>query len=251
MPFKFAVERENYADYASGKVFYNLPGHPAFPVRLASEVLQRCLQLRSARGLRAPVRLYDPCCGGAYHLAVLAYLHWDSIAEISASDIDNDALAVAKRNLSLLTLAGLEQRTAEIEEMQRLYQKDSHAEAAQSAAVLRDKLLQRAKTHQIQVDLLQADALQGQAVREHFADKPAELVISDLPYGLQSQWALPEAATGKDPAWLLLENLRDALADEAVVAIASTKQHKIAHEDYKQMGKFKSGKRQVVIFEKR
>src|SRR5438128_795255 len=120
MPFKFAVERENYADYASGKVFYNLPGHPAFPVRLASEIFQ-------------------------------------------------------------------------------------------------------------------PDALRKGAIQEHFAGKQADIVITDIPYGVQSQWALPEATQGKETAWFLLENLKDVLAANSIVAVASTKQHKIAHEDYRQV----------------
>jgi hypothetical protein len=72
-----------------------------------------------------------------------------------------------------------------------------------------------------------------------------------LPYGVQSHWVLPGTTQEKDSAWLLLENLNDALAAEAIVAIASTKQHKIAHAGYQQIGRFKSGKRQVVMLEKR
>src|SRR5688500_18089331 len=159
MTFKFATEKEDYSAYAGGQVFYNLPGHPAFPVRLASEIFQRCLHLRSAKGQHAPVRLYDPCCGGAYHLAVLAYLHWEHILEISASDVDGEALSIAQRNLSLLTSEGLQQRTAEIEEMQRLYKKDSHTEARRSAGILKDRLLQQLEARAIPVRAFKADAL--------------------------------------------------------------------------------------------
>ena len=49
---------------------------------------------------------------------------------------------------------------------------------------------------------------------------------------------------------MLLENLRGVLADQALVAIASTKGQKIAHPAYRQLGKLKSGKRQVVFLEK-
>ena len=55
MEYKFANEHANYADLASGHVFYSLPGHPAFPVRLASEIYQRCLALRGTGNLS----LYD------------------------------------------------------------------------------------------------------------------------------------------------------------------------------------------------
>ncbi len=250
MAFKFATERENYSAYAGGQVFYNLPGRPAFPVRLASEIFQRCLHLRSAKGLPAPVRLYDPCCGGAYHLAVLAYLHWDKILEISASDINGETLSVAQRNLSLLTPDGLQQRTSEIEEMQRLYKKDSHTEARHSAGILKEKLQQNLETRAIPVRVFQADALRPGEIRERMGASKPDLVISDIPYGLRSQWILPAGAASVDAVWLLLENLRGVLADTALVAIASGKEQKIAHENYKQVGKLKLGKRQVVMLEK-
>ena len=50
MQYKFAKEQPDYSDLASGRVFYSLPGHPAFPVRLASEVFQRCLAHREDAG---------------------------------------------------------------------------------------------------------------------------------------------------------------------------------------------------------
>jgi 23S rRNA (guanine2535-N1)-methyltransferase len=249
MTFKFATERQDYSDYAGGKVFYNLPGHTAFPVRLASEIFQRCLHLRSAKGVHMPVRLYDPCCGGAYHLAVLAYLHGEHILDITASDVDTEALSVARRNLSLLTLAGLEQRTSEIEEMRRLYKKDSHAEAGRSAAVLKAQLLRHMQTRAIPTRVFQADALRPGGMNERLYSQPPDLVITDIPYGLRSQWILPAGAAPSDATWLLLENLRGVLADGALVAVASGKEQKIAHEGYKQVGKLKLGKRQVVILE--
>ena len=250
MAYKFALEHEHYGDYASGWVFYNLPGHPAFPIRLASEVFQRCMRMRAARGLDGPVRLYDPCCGGAYHLAVLAYLHWEEIGAITASDIDAQAVAIAQRNLALLTPSGLQRRITEIEEMQRLYGKASHDEARQSAQVLQERLLQLTSTHPIAPVVFQADALQGEEMRARLAGRVVDLVISDIPYGIQSHWELSTAAGRKPPVWLLLENLRGILAEEALVTIASAKQERIAHEAYRQVGKLKVGKRQVVFLMK-
>ena len=250
MTYKFAVERQNYADYASGKVFYNLPGHPAFPIRLASEIFQRCLHIRSARGLDAPVTLYDPCCGGAYHLAVLAYLHWDNIREIIASDVNPRTLETAQHNLELLTPPGLERRIAEIETMQRDYGKDSHREARQSAEALKRSLLQHYASHPIPTGTFQANALDSAALRAGLQDGRPDLVISDVPYGIHSQWEFPGHAAQQEPLTLLLENLRDVLADAALVVIASTKEQKIAHAGYRQVGKLKTGKRQVVVLEK-
>lgn len=93
MPYRFATAASDYSDYAGGRVFYGAPGYPALPVRLASEVLQRCLAIR---GATSPAVLYDPCCGGAYHLGTLAYLHWQRIGAIAGSDVDAEALALPR-----------------------------------------------------------------------------------------------------------------------------------------------------------
>ena len=251
MSYRFAVERQDYTDYASGKVFYSLPGHPAFPIRLASEIFQRCLELRDVKERSTPVKLYDPCCGAAYHTAVLAYLHWDKIGEITVSDIDEQVLAVAKRNLALLTLDGLERRIGEIEAMQGLYGKESHRAARQSAEVMKNNLLKLISTHPLPVTCFQADALHENALEAHFVTKKADLVITDIPYGNRSQWIRSDPQQKHEPAWLLLENIREILVDKAIVAIASTKEQIISHERYRQVGKIKTGKRKVVLLEKR
>jgi len=118
MPYKYAKEDFDYSDLASGRVFYSLPGHPAFPVRLASEIFQRCVMIREATyGDSTRCILYDPCCGAAYHLSVLAYIHREYIREVIASDIDEKAIDFAKRNLELLSIAGIDKRITEISRM--------------------------------------------------------------------------------------------------------------------------------------
>ena len=109
MHYQFATAHLNYSDLASGRVFYSRPGHPAFPIRLASEIFQRCMAIRTAEHLPAPCVLFDPCCGGAYHLSVLAYLHRECIREVIGSDVDEEAIALAQRNLELLSVSGLDQ----------------------------------------------------------------------------------------------------------------------------------------------
>src|SRR5690349_20947717 len=107
MPYRYAQERPDYTDLASGRVFYSAAGRPAFPIRLASEALQRALALRATRGLAGPVTLYDPCGGSAYHLTVLGFLHRPALQAVLASDVDPAAVALAERNLGLLSVAGL------------------------------------------------------------------------------------------------------------------------------------------------
>ncbi|HEX2999270.1 MAG TPA: hypothetical protein VHR86_03430, partial [Armatimonadota bacterium] len=160
MPYRYVTERSDYSRFASGGVFYHLSGHPAFPVRLMSEVFQRCMAFRRAKGCTGPCVLYDPCCGAAYHLSTLAYLHWREIRAILCSDIDPTALATAKSNLSLLTTEGMDRRCAEIAAMQSQYGKESHAQALAYAQSLQEELLALQHSHSITTRIFQADALQ-------------------------------------------------------------------------------------------
>ncbi len=244
MPYLFAAERRNEADYAAGRVFYSLPGHPAFPVRLVSEIFQRCLALRAADGLTAPVALYDPCCGGAYHLATLAYLHGERIASIAASDIDALVLDLARRNLDLLTLPGLDRRTAELEWLWADYGKRSHAEALESAERLRERLLALTERRSILIALFQADALDEADIITVLGAASVDVVIADVPYNRLSTW---QGDTGFDPLWRMLEALRPVLSPGAVVAVASDKGQTPAHDAYRRAGRFQIGKRRIVL----
>ncbi len=243
MPYLFATEHHNDADYAAGRVFYSLPGHPAFPVRLAGEIFRRCLALREADNLTAPCALYDPCCGGAYHLATLAYLHGERIASIAASDIDADALALARRNLDLLTWSGLDRRIAELARLWADCGKRSHEEALESAERLRERLLASTERRAIPVSLFQADAADGARVLGELGAQSVDVVITDVPYNRLSAWQGNVA----DPLWRMLEALRLVLAPGAVVAIASDKGQKAEHEAYQRVDRFQIGKRRIVL----
>lgn len=248
MPYLFATERHNDADYAGGRVFYSLPGHPAFPVRLASEIFQRCLALRTAHGLTAPCALYDPCCGGAYHLATLVYLHGEHIASIAASDIDAGALSLARRNLDLLTLSGLDRRIAELELLWADYGKRSHEEALESAERLRERLRILAERRAIPVSVFQADAMDVLSLVEALGVQSVDIVVTDVPYNRLSVWQGDAVATAMaDPLWRMLEALRPVLAPGAVVAIASDKGQTPAHDAYRRVDRFQIGKRRIVL----
>jgi len=251
MQYRFAKERQDYSDYSSGRVFYGLPGHPAFPVRLASEIFQRCVALREAQGATGPCVLYDPCCGGAYHLSTLAYLHWHAIGEIIGSDVDEEILSIARRNLSLLTVEGLDRRTADISRMLMQYRKASHEAALKSAETLRQRLLDLVETHQIEVRLFAADATDSRVVGEKLAGRKVDVVISDIPYGWHSSWQIPDAsqASTLSPAWQMLEALLPVLSLGSVVAIASDKRQRVSHEGYRRLERFQVGKRRVVLLQ--
>jgi hypothetical protein len=263
MPYQFAQERPDYSDLASGRVFHSLSGHPPFPIRLASEVLQRCLAIRAAAGSSGPVTLYDPCCGAAagsservtlydpccgaaYHLSVLAYLHWPALQAIVASDVDPQSVEFAGRNLALLSVEGLDRRIAELTEMYQRYGKESHAAALSSARSLRQRLVDLSALHPIQVRVFQANALDRQAVHSQLQGLQVDIVFTDVPYGQHSQWQR-QFTRAQSPMWAMLDALRDVLVPTSLVAVVSDKQQKGSHEGYRRVQRFQIGKRQIVI----
>jgi hypothetical protein len=245
MPYRYTRNR-NFKDYASGRVFYALPGQPAFPVRLASETFQRALVHWRAAGGEGRAHLYDPVCGGAYWLAVLAYLHWDQLASISASDIDEEILPLAARNLTLLNPVGLDQRIDEIERLLADFGKASHAAALESARQFREQLTANLRSHAIATHVFQADAADPNSVRRGLGNRPADLVMGDVPYGWHSTWAASEAGD-HPPVVRMLLALHPLLRPGAVVAIATDKGQKIRLASYQRLERFQIGKRRIFI----
>jgi 23S rRNA (guanine2535-N1)-methyltransferase len=252
MQYMYAKEQADYSDFSSGRVFYSLPGHPAFPVRLASEIFQRCVAHRvTSYGISAPCTLYDPCCGAAYHLSVLAYLHGEYIQEVIGSDIDEKAVALAKRNLGLLNIDGLDKRIAQIAEMLGEYGKDSHRDALQSASTLKKRLSVFAEKHPLAINVFQANALDGKTLLENIKPKSVDIVFTDVPYGRHSDWQSVALNGSSTPLHLMLGTLLELLSPSCIVAIASDKQQKVLHEDYQRLEQFQIGKRRIVFLKPR
>jgi 23S rRNA (guanine2535-N1)-methyltransferase len=251
MEYKYTPSGANYAMYAAGGVFYAAPGHTAFPVRLAVEIYRRCLVIRSAQGMKDPAVVYDPCCGGAYHLATMAYFNWQEIAAIYASDIDEDALGIATRNLSLLTPDGMDRRIAELSSLHEQYGKASHATALGHARSLRQRLATLSRGHRTEAHLFRADAKNGAAIASQLGGATIDVVLTDTPYGRISSWGAGASAQAQagDAIYQLLEVLLPHLATTAVVAVAAAKKDGIAHEHYRRVGKVSIGKRQVVLLQ--
>ncbi len=238
MAYRFATEKEDYSDYASGQVFYSEPGQPAFPVRLASEIFQRGLALL---GNSEPVSLYDPCCGSAYHLAVLGVLHRVQLASIIASDINPATVKLATRNLALLTPSGLAKRRQGIDADWQKFGKSSHQAALGSV----DRIAKRiTNASLLPTRCFVADATKPESISAGLS-QPVDLVISDLPYGQLSAWQ--GVARRDEPIWHLLEQLQLVLHKQSVVALATTKGITVAHENYDRCGRFRHGKRMITF----
>jgi len=244
MPYLYATERPDFSDLASGRVFYSSANYPAFPVRLASEIFHRCLSIRKNEGRSERFVLYDPCCGAGYLICVLGYLQRAEIKMVLGSDIDPEAAILAQRNLGLLHVDGIDRRQAEIVEMIRLYGKKSHHEALESCRVLRERIVELEISFPQSAFAFQANAFDADILRKNLNGVEADLVLSDVPYGLRSEW---QGQHSGDPIWELLDSLRGILAPGGLVAIGADKQQKIAHDQYQRIERFQIGKRRVVI----
>lgn len=249
MSYRFALENQDYSAYAGGHFFVGAPGHPALPVRLISEIFQRALALRRGLGQDGPVSLYDPCCGSAYHLAVLAFLHWQEIAAISASDIDADALSIAARNLALLTSGGVAERNAELAELHARFGKESHRAALESGRGFARRLEQRYRLHSIPTHLFPADATDPEAIAAGLQGRPVDLLLADVPYGRQVEWQQKTAvSTDATPLLSFLNALLPVLTPVTVVAIVSDKGQKAEHPALRRVERFSVGRRQIILF---
>lgn len=248
MQFKYAIEQLDYSDFASGKVLYSMPRHPAFPVRLASEIFQRCVAHRKTNyNNSTPCTLYDPCCGAAYHLSVLGYLHRELIKEVIGSDIDEKIISLANQNLGLLNITGLEKRIGEISKFVDLYNKESHKDALASANNLKIKLSSYPHESKVLSKVFQADATDSKTILQNVKIKSVDIVFTDIPYGQHSHWQNLNSDELYDPIWLMLNALIEILSPSSIVAIVSDKKQKVAHKNYQRVEQFQIGKRRVVI----
>ena len=240
--YQYTATKENYEDYSSGRVVYGATGATNFPVRLSSEVFQRCAHYLKARGKTGPYKLYDPFCGVAYSLTVIGFLHGAEIESIAASDSDSRLLEFAQKNLSLLTPEGLDKRIEELKRFIEEYHKDSHQEALASAYRLQSKI-QAFGARAIQC--FQFNAVGDEEFSPSLA--AVDMVITDLPYGKLSRWK--GSVTEESFVQRFLEKLKPKLAPLSVAAIIHDKKQPISHPGYKVLRSFILGKRKIALLE--
>lgn len=242
MIYRFAPDG-NYEDLAAGRVLYHRGGMPCFPVRLGYEIFCRCLHYR---GKQTGVRLYDPCCGGAYLLTALGFLEGRAIGAIVGSDIDEQALALAGDNLSLLTPEGRLRRRAQLEELFARYRKPAHREAIESL----DRLEQFAgRTGSPNIRTFRADILRPGALPDA-PEGTADVILADVPYGKLTAWSEETGfENGESSLDRLFRNLAPVRGERTVTAVVSDKAQKFRESNIYRLDKFNIGKRKVEIFQ--
>ncbi|WP_159944875.1 MULTISPECIES: rRNA methyltransferase [unclassified Nocardiopsis] len=232
MGYRYAVERADRADLASGHVLRSAPGFPGFPVRLASELFQRAMVHTG----RETVRLWDPCCGSGYLATVLGHLHRDRLTHVRATDVDADSVALAARNLRLLTAEGLAEREEELRRSARDFGRVSFVERAEAARDLAAGLAAAGGDLPHEAAVADVFTLEGAV--------PADLVVTDVPYGEMTRW---EGAVPGDPMRELLASLGRVLPERAVVVVTARTRRVALPEGVRALERVRVGNRAAAL----
>ncbi len=235
MQYRYVTEKENYEDFAAGRVLLSQGGTTAFPVRLASEIFQRCATYFPTE---QRLRVYDPCCGGGYLLTVIGLLHGTGIQSLHGSDINLDIVGLAADNLRLLTTAGLDARRDTLRDLAAAYNKSSHHDALESVERLRRCL----PTAPIATQTWAADALQPTADRAS-----VDLLICDVPYGNVTDW---RADADDNLIAALLQAQYAVLVMGGIAAVVSDKAQKATYPRYQRLQHETIGNRRFLILQK-
>lgn len=205
------TERIDATDLAPGAVLHSAPGQPAFPVRLALELFRRA----HADLGGAPVTLWDPCCGSGYLATVLGLLERPRLRAVLASDLSEDALTLAARNVALLDPVGLDERARERRLRAEEFGKPRYVEFADAAARLAGRL--RDDGGALPARTGAADAFDPEALRGFLDGTAPDLVLTDVPYGERVAWGGAAPVAGTVPA--LLGGLAAVLPQHAAVVV--------------------------------
>lgn len=233
MVYRYATEQKDHSALASGNVLRSAPGFPGFPVRLASELFQRSL----AHTRTGSVSLWDPCCGSGYLVTVLGLLHRDRLTRVRASDVDAEAVALAARNLELLTADGLAEREEELRRAARDFGRVEFVERAETARGLAQGLAAAGG------DLLHASWCAD--VFELTEHVDADLVVTDVPYGELTSWE--GAAPQEEPLRAMLESLGRVLPEHAVVVVTARTRRIALPEGVRALERVKVGNRAAAL----
>jgi 23S rRNA (guanine2535-N1)-methyltransferase len=242
MVYLFEKKKINCEELASGSIIQSYKGMPAFPIRLALEIYQRCKVFLKKHNILPPYSIYDPCCGSGYILTTLGILNSKEIERIYASDISKEAIELTNKNLSLLKEEGFLSRIFELEQLIGLYNNDSHRLFLAHAKTLKDKLI---KDRRPDITVLQRNILSDNVE----VDIKVNIIITDIPYNRQSDWKNDEHVSLSTQAVQerFLNNIYRSLEKDGVASIITPKTEKLFSDKLKIVDKFIVGKRRIYI----
>jgi 16S rRNA G966 N2-methylase RsmD len=171
----------------------------------------------------------------------LGFLHHNQIKNIFCSDIDDDILTVARRNLGLLTSGGIDARIETIAALYKQFGKLSHRRALESAY--------RLKT------MMQDSAIETRCFNSNILHAPdyllitkmkIDIIFADIPYEFLAIWQ--GNISGKDEVWLTLDNLLPVVNPNSLIVIASAKKTTVEHRKYTRIRKISIGRRKIAMF---
>lgn len=197
---------DHYEDAGGGRVIHSAPGFPGFPPRLAVELFERARLLNG----RERVGLWDPMCGAGGIPTAVALLRPERLQRVLASDVDPAAVALAAKNLALVTPTGLAERRRELAAR--------GADDDRLAAI--DRLLDvPGRSSAPRTDAVEADVTDAGSLARLDLDG-IHVALCDLPYGTQTSWS--RSTPGRAPAAAALAALERVLPPGAVVVLVTT-----------------------------
>lgn len=239
------LELTNFSAFAGGQVFYSRPGFVGFPVKLAIEIFEKSMSLLKENSVSDRLVLYDPCCGSGQLLTTLGFLYGDTLAEIIGSDINSQAVELAQKNLGLLSEKGINERIEDLRVLATKFNKESHMESLQYAIEFKEQLKEMQTDHEIKTKIFNADCTNSQDLENNLKDTKIDLVITDVPYGLETSWQVKDSEL---PGNVMMEALKPFLTKRSVVAVVTNRQQKIENPHYQKIAQIKAAKRRVLFF---
>lgn len=219
----------SYEDVASGQVLYSAPGFPAFPARLGIELFKRGYH---AAALDRRASLWDPMCGAGGLAATLGLLCADWLETILATDISSDAIALARRNLDLVSAENLSARAEQL----------AHRGVDPARIASARHLIARLGDNRPGTRTALADATDRQSLRD-LDPGAVDIVLTDLPYGRQTHWE-----TGSQKPFLaMVEALQHVLPRHAVMIFAAS-DRKVFEGAPPALRSFKHGHRTIKMY---
>lgn len=138
-------------------------------------------------------------------------------------------------------------RMRELTACYAVHGKEAHRLAMESAEALHRQVVPLASRHPLQTRVFQASAVDAEALKCHLGETRVDVVLTDIPYGRQSQWRVSALNHAQSPAGAMLQALRGVLHEWSIVAVASDKSQKIYEEGYERVERFQVGKRRIVL----